>query len=168
MTFAMPFELVLYHEALNESELVFLERKEARERRTYYKVYRVLMFMSFLMPFAGAWHRAYIGAPNAFSAFRYFFITGILLFICTFATFVTYRINLRQVQLDIKHKTKTIEVNHITRKLYVAAKNTYHFYIDSRIKLSIEVSANDYEHMKEGDEVAIEYTTHSKLYLGYF
>lgn len=164
----MTYGLVKYSESLNEGELLFLVRKEAKERRTYYKVYQILMFMSFLLPFAGAWHRAYLGAPNAFSAFRYFFITGILLFISTFSTYATYRLNLRRVQLDIRYKTKTIEINRITRKLYVTAKDTYHFYIDSSIKLSIEVSADDYEHMRVGDEVAIEYTTYSRLYLGYF
>ena len=164
----MPFELIRYNEPLEYSELVFLEKKEAKERKVYYKVYRILMFMSFILPFAGAWYCAYDGAPNAFSPARFFLSAGILLFISSFSTYATYRINLRKIQLDIRDRTKTIEINHITRKLYVAAKNTYHFYTDSRIKLSIEVSADDFELMKEGDEVAIEYTTHSKMYLGYF
>jgi len=164
----LSFELSKYNEALDDTELNFLERKEAKERSMYYKVYRVLMFMSFLLPFAGAWHRAYIGAPNAFSPFRYFFITGVLLFLTSFSTLATYLINLRKVQLDIRHKTKTVEIKRITRKLYIAAKDTYYFYIDSHIKLSIEVSAKDYEYMSVGDEVAIEYTTHSRQYLGYF
>jgi hypothetical protein len=164
----LAFELVIYREPLDQSELMFLEKKEAKERRVYYKVFRILMFMSFLLPFAGAWHRAFEGAPNAFSPFRYFFITGILLSICTFSTYATYRINLRKIQMDIKERTKTVEINHITRKLYVGTKNAYHFYTDSSVKLSIEVSAADYERMNEGDEVAMEYTTHAKLYLGYF
>ena len=126
------------------------------------------MFVSFLLPFAGAWHQAYVGAPNAFSAFRYFFLVGILLGISTISIYATYRFNLKQLQLDIKHRTKTIEIKHITRKLYIGTKNAYHFYLDSHIKLSIEVSENDYERMHEGDEVAIEYTTYSRQYLGYF
>ena len=164
----MPFELIKYHEPLEYSELVFLEKKEAKERKVYYKVYQILMFMSFILPFAGAWYRAYDGAPNAFSPSKFFVSAGILLFISTFSTYTTYRVNLRKVQMDIRDRTKTVEISHITRKLYLAVKDTYYFYIDSRIKLSIEVSANDYEHMNEGDEVAIEYTTHSKMYLGYF
>lgn len=164
----VSYELQRYTEPLNSSELGFLVRKEHKERSQYYKVFRLLMFLSFIIPFAGAWYRAYDGAPNAFSPLRFFLSVGVLLSISSFSTYVTYRVNLYKVQLDIRDRTKTIETNHITRKLFITAKNTYHFYIDSKIKLSIEVSANDYERMKVGDEVSIEYATHSGLYLGYF
>ena len=161
-------EQQLYTEALTEEELLFLVRKERRERRQYYKAYRMLMFLSFIIPFAGAWYRATDGAPNAFSKMKFFAAAGVLLSISTFSTYLTYRVNLRKVQLDIKQKTKTIERNRITRKLYIGTKNTWYFYITSLIKLSIEVSQVDYERLNEGDEVSIEYTTHSRLYLGYF
>ena len=164
----MSLELERYYEPLSNEELVFLVRKEQRERKQYYKVYQLLMFLSFIIPFAGAWYRATDGAPNAFSQVKFFITAGILLSICTFSTYFVYRINLRKVQLDIKYRTKTIEISHITRKLYIATKNACYFYIDSRVKLSIEVSVADYERLNEGDEVAIEYTTHSKQYLGYF
>ena len=72
------------------------------------------------------------------------------------------------MQWDIRDRTKTIEISHVTRKLHVVAKNAYYFYIDSLIKLSIEVCPEDYYRINEGDEVCIEYTTHSKNYLGYF
>lgn len=149
-------------------ELIFLENKELKERGQYYKVYKWLMFLSFLFPFIGAWYRATEGAPNAFSMTRFFFSAALLLSISTIATYLSYRIYLRKVQLDLRFKTKTIERNHITRKLFVAPKKAYYFYIDSAIKMSIEVSFTDYELLKEGDEVSIEYATHSKFYLGYF
>jgi len=155
-------------EPLVDEELVFLIRKERRERRQYYKVFRLLMIVSFVMPYITAWYRATEGAPNAFSKMKFFVSAGVLLFISTFSTYVTYRVHLRKLQLDIRDKTKTIETNHITRKVYVGTKDAYHFYIDSLTKLSIEVSRADFERMKEGDEVSIEYTTHSRQYLGYF
>jgi len=164
----VSFELQRYTEPLDNSELSFLVKKEQKERRQYYKVFRLLMFMSFIIPFAGAWYRAYDGAPNAFSPLRFFLSVGVLLSISSFSTYVTYRVNLHKLQLDIRERTKTIETNHITSKLFIAAKNACYFYIDSKIKLSIEVSANDYERMREGDEVSIEYATNSKLYFGYF
>ncbi len=164
----MSFELQRYTEPLEYSELKFLVEKEHKERRQYYRVFRLLMFMSFIIPFAGAWYRAYDGAPNAFSPLRFFLSVGVLLSISSFSTYVTYRVNLRMIQLDIRDGVKVIETNRITRKLFIAAKSAYYFYIDSKVKLSIEVSALDYERMKEGDEVSIEYAQHSKLYLGYF
>lgn len=155
-------------EPLNNSELRYLETTEAKERKVYYQVFSILMFMSFIIPFIGSWYRAYEGAENAFSPIRFFVSAGVLLFISSFATYMSYRSSLLKIQRDIKHKTKTIEKNHITRKLHIPTKNSFYFYIDSSIKLSIEVSQNDYLSMKEGDEVSIEYTTYSKHYLGYF
>jgi hypothetical protein len=163
-----PLELKRYFEPLEKSELEFLEKKESTERSQYYKVYRLLMFLSFIIPFAGAWYRAADGMPDAFSKTKFFFTAGLLLSISSFATYITYRVNLRKIQMDIKDKTKTIEISHVNRKLYLDIKDAYYLYIDSKVKLSIEVSPNDYNEMDEGDEVCIEYATHSKQYLGYF
>jgi len=164
----VSFELQRYTEPLAPDELKFLIDKEQKDRKQYFRVFDLLMLFCFIIPFAGAWYRAYDGAPNAFSPFRYFFSVGVLLSISMFSTYVTYRINLRKIQLDINDGTKTIETNRITRKVYVRTKNTCYFYIDSKITMSIEVSVNDFERMNEGDEVSIEYATHSGLYLGYF
>ena len=83
-------------------------------------------------------------------------------------TYIAYRTYPRKTQLDIQEKTKTIEKIHIVKKVHIATRDTYHFYIDSKIKLSIEVSHEDYLLLNVGDEVSIEYTTHSREYLGYF
>ena len=164
----MPGELQRYVEPLSEGELSFLLRKEQKERRVYYKVFRILMIVSFVAPYIGAWYRVAEGAPNAFSYPRFFVAAGILLSISSFSTWLTYRYNLRKLQLDILHRTKTIDTIHITRKIHVLQNSTYYFYIDSATKLSIEVSSTDFERLSEGDEVSIEYTTYSREYLGYF
>ena len=164
----MSFELQQYIEPLAPDELKFLTDKEQKDRKQYFRVFDLLMLLSFIIPFAGAWYQAYDGAPNAFSPFRYFFSVGVLLSLSTFSTYVTYRVNLRKIQLDIRDSTKTVETNRITRKVYVGTKKACYFYIDSKITMSIEVSMNDFERLAEGDEVSIEYATHSGLYLGYF
>jgi hypothetical protein len=107
-------------------------------------------------------------SPFAFSYARYFISAGILLFISGFSTYCTYALFLRNIQRDIRLRTKTIETNHITRKLHIPQNGTYHFYIDSATKLSIEVSQYDFNSYNEGDELSIEYSTHSREYLGYF
>lgn len=161
-------ELVRHTEPLEPDELAFLERKESKDRSLYFFVFRVLMALSFIIPFAGAWYRAVDGLENAFSPLKYFATTGFLLTLSSACTYATYRMNLRRVQLDIAGKTKTVELSRITRKVYFPSKDAYYFYIDSQIKLSIEVSADDFMRMGEGDELSIEYTTHSRQYLGYF
>lgn len=164
----MTQELERHTEPLEPDELAFLERKEAKDRKVYYKVFQLLMFLSFIIPFATAWYRAADGAPNAFSYTKFFFSAGILLFISSISTYITYRFDLYKVQKDILYRTKTIEKSHVKSKVYFPSKTAYYFYIDSKVRMSIEVSYEDYSRMGEGDEVCIEYTTWSKHYLGYF
>ncbi len=164
----MTTGLVKYTEIMDDEELGFLEKKEADDRKQYYRVYRLLMFLSFIIPFTGAWYRAYDGAADAFSMLKFFIAAFVLLSLSTFATYFTYRLNLRKLQQDIRERSKTVEIHHITRKLYVAARNACYFYITSGIKISIEVSVADYQRLNVGDEICIEYATHSQHYFGYF
>jgi hypothetical protein len=164
----MNYALTRYNEPMNETELSFLRDKESRERRQYFVVYRMLMIGCFIIPFLTSWYRAYEGAPNAFSYIRFFVTAFTLLAISTTAVYLSYRVYHRKIVLDIKDGTKTIETSHITRKLALPAHGTFHFYTDSSVKLNIEVSEQYFHSLKEGDEVSIEYTTHSRMYLGYF
>ena len=164
----MPEELVIYTEPLEAEELQFLEKKAATDRSNYYKVFQWLMVGSFVIPYAGAWYRAADGVENAFSPTRFFAVAGVLVTLSSVSIYITYRTYLRKVRMAIRAKTKTIEKSRITKKVNVASNGTFHFYIDSKYKLSVEVSQGDYLLMNEGDEVSIEYATHSKEYLGYF
>lgn len=161
-------EAASYIEPLDTDELDVLMEMEVKDRKMYYKVYNVLMVMSFVIPFICSWYRAFDGAPNAFSVTRFFASTVALLSLSTAAVYTSYRYFLRKVQHDIKHKTKTIDICHIVRKQYMPQNNTYHFYVDARDKLSIEVSQLFFSLLETGDEVNLEFTTHSRLYLGYF
>lgn len=164
----MSLELIRYNQPLNVDELEFLVRKERKERTQFYKIARYCMIVSFIAPFVIAWFRAAEGAENPFSYLHYFVGVTFLLAFSGSILYLAYHSTLRKIQADIRHKTKTIEYTHISRKQYMPHNNTYYFYLDSPNKLSIEVSPADFHSMTDGDELSIEYTTHSKLYLGYF
>lgn len=164
----MSLEIVKYREPLSNDELSFLQKKEEKERKQFYKVARVFMIMSFICPFVVAWFRALEGSENPFSITYYF---GSVLFLMGFSglgLYWGYYNNLRKVQQDITNGTKTIERTFITRKQYMPLKNSYFFYLSSAVKLSIEVNEYDFRRLENGDELNIEYTTYAKLYLGYF
>jgi len=164
----MSFELVRYQEPLNRDELSFLMRKEEKDRKQFYKVVRLFMLLCFICPFVIAWFKAVEGMEDPFSLIDYFI--GVFFLMCFSGTgiYLSYVHNLRRVQHDIRSGTKTIECTHILRKQYMPQNNSFYFYIDSPNKLSIEVNEFDYHRLESGDEVNIEYTTFSKLYLGYF
>ena len=165
-------QLYRYNEPLVPEELSFLRRKEVRERQQFKKVIRIFAVVSCIIPFGACWvpdepfNR--LDPHYHFSLLHYF---AALLFMCCFAgtvVYISYRRTLFKVQEGLKYQTKTIEQTHITRKQYMPLNNTYYFYLNSPNKLSIEVKQNDYQTMDQGDELNIEYTTYSKLYLGYF
>jgi hypothetical protein len=153
---------------LTDVEVTLLTQKEEAERLQYYKVFRALMIFCFVISFLTSWYRAFDGAPNAFSYLRFFVTTGILLFIVSFATYASYRFYHRTLQQDLKERTKTIETHRITKKVFVPANNAFYLYTTSRTTLSIEVSPEYFAALGEGDEVSLEFATHSRLYLGYF
>lgn len=164
----MTQQLVKYTEQLEDDELAFLHRRVDREVKQYYRIAWLLMILSFIIPFTGAWYRAVDGAPNAFSMPRFFATAFVLVSLSCGGMYVSYRVSLRKILADIKQGTKTIEQAHITKKTFVPSNDTYYFYLDSPNKLSIEVNASDFHSMSQGDEISIEYTTNSRLYLGYF
>jgi hypothetical protein len=164
----MSVEVVRYLEPLNADERAFLKRKETRDRRQLYRVMRIILPICFALPFATAWGKAIAGQPNPFSYMGYFTGVVVLLFLALGGALVAYRSNLYLVHQDLRDNTKTIERATITRKRYMPQTNTCFFYLDSAVKLSVEVSTQYYERLSAGDELNIEYATHSKAYFGYF
>ena len=164
----MTLELQRHNEPLEPDELDFLVKKEYKERAQYYQFFSIMMFLSFLIPYVGSWYRAYDGAPDAFSKTKFFLGAGILVSISAGSVYFAYLRDLRKLRLDIKNHTKTIEVTHIKSKKYMPQNNSYHFYLYSINRMSIEVSQTEFYALNEGDEITIEYATHAKFYLGHY
>ncbi len=164
----MMLQLVRYNETMDAEELAFLQRRELLERTQFMRVLKVIMVVCFICPFGISWGRAIAGVANPFSYTHYFL--GVLFLLCFsgFILYLSYYRDLRKIRSDLHHQTKTVEQTQITRKQYMPQNNMHYFYLASPTKLSIEVSPDDYETMQLGDELNIEYTTHAKLYLGYF
>ncbi len=164
----MSTALVRYVEPLDREERAFLLRREARERRQLYRVLRVLMPICFALPFGFAWGAALAGVKDPFSYASYFTSAAVLLLLTFGGALVAYRSSLYLVHLDLRHNTKTIEQVTITSKRFMPHTNTCYFYLNSKVRLSVEVSVQYFEMLEAGDELNIEYATHSKAYFGYF
>ncbi len=164
----MQLQLYRHDEPMDAEELLFIQKKEEKERASLYKVVRILMVFCFICPFVVAWLRALAQVPNPFSMLYYFSSVLFLLCFAGGAVYIAYSRTLKKVQSDVRHRTKTVERTHITRKQFMPHNNMYYFFLDSPNKVSIEVSQEDYYRLEKGDELNIEYTTYSKFYLGYF
>lgn len=149
----MAIEPIINKEPLDEEELHFLEEKASKDSRLFLYVIKWMIVACVLIPLSYDYY--YYG----------------LLFLLLFSgscVYYSYYLTLRKILKDISFRTKIIECCTIKRKHFMSLNNTYHFYIHSSQKLSIQVSETDYNRLNEGDEVSIEYTEFSKMYLGYF
>lgn len=164
----MSGEVSIYQEQMTAEEISFLAQKDEQETKNFFKVMSIFMVICFILPFIVAWFRALDGAENPFSWVYYFL--GVLYLLCFLAlcAYLAYRRSLLKIKRDIKENTKTIERTTIKRKQYMPHNKTYYFFLESSNKLSIEVTADDYERMRKGDELSIEYSTYAKFYFGYF
>jgi hypothetical protein len=155
-------------EPLEEDELVFLQRIYQKESKDYLFSMRILLVFTVLIPFLIALYYLlrFDELRLMWQAFTYALVTTLVLFLIVL--YFLYQRNVKPYYLDTHHKTKTIERALITSKKHMPQTNTYHFYLNSMVKYSIEVSVIDYFLLEEMDEVNIEYSTHTHEYFGYF
>lgn len=176
----MPADGYIYEESMNDSELSFLKTKEEKEKRTFFKTVRILLLLSIVPCCLGIIMESIKRSTDSPAMARlreqedphvylyYFFGMIFLLLAVTIGGYIGYRRSLGRLHKDIRLGGKTIENTEISRKQFVNSNNTYHFFLRSTFKLSIEVSKEDYDAYEEGDEINIEYSTFSKVYFGYF
>lgn len=162
-----------YIDKLSTEELAFLELKIKKDRRLYDQILILLLAGAAIISFAGAWQN--IPNPNKktdvitiFSWENYFITLGALSCIFYLSILVLRKSGLSLMKKDANQKQKVIEKVKIEKRTYLPHNNTYHFYLNSIQKLSIEVNAQDFDNYNEGDEINIEYSKNAEIYFGYF
>jgi hypothetical protein len=164
-----PPAVVHYTEPLTRDETHFLKTRQHTGIRQLYKLARICMLLSFVIPFAGAWIRAArAGDPSEFSVLRYFLLVFWLLVVSSVICGIMYWRMIRPLRRDLQGGEKVVELATIDRKVFMPQDGSYHLYVNSLILLSMEVNAQAYLMLEAGDEVNILYAPYSKLHLGYF
>lgn len=142
--------------------------REQEDRKVYYRLIRYCLILAFVIPFIIAWVRALGGKENPFSYLYYFLGVGCLLAFSGLWMSIAYFRFLYRIQKDIRADVKVVEQTRIKRKQYMPQNNKYYLYLQSPTRLSIEVEAEDFHRWEDGDDINIEYTPYSQMYLGYF
>lgn len=161
-------DLIQYKETLTRDEMDFLRKQEQKDRKVLFHAARVFLIICFICPFVVSWLRAMMGAEEPFSYMYYFLSVLFLMFFCGIGLYWSYRQHLWKIRRDLRSGTKTVERAYITRKQYMASANSFHFYLNSAVKISIEVSEEDFRKWEEGDMIHIAYSTYARQYFGYF
>ncbi len=177
----MVKEIHTYNELLSEAERSYLVRKQDRERKVLLRTVRALAFAAVIVPGGLGMLMEYNKRGRDVPAwpapekeedpylFLYYIIGMLfLLSLVMLVALYTYTHSLKKLIKDIREGYKTIERTLITRKQFMPSTQTYHLYLSSRQRLSIEISKEEFDKYEVGDEINIEYSCHSKVYFGHF
>lgn len=163
----------IYQEAMSVTELAFLKKKASKEEHAFQRILKIMLFGAVIISFAGAWKNIQkegkvFNTETIFSWENYFITLIILSFIFWVSIRFSRSTELTKIKKDIRQKTKIVERVLITRKTFLPHNNTFHFYLNSLQKLSIQVEEQDFMTLSEGDEINIEYSKNAGIYFGYF
>lgn len=154
-------------EPLDEDELAFVQHRYHQESKDYLFAMNWLLKVAVAIPFfVGILY--YIRYRDTHLMLNAFLIALLsTLAISVVAGFASYMRNLYYLHRDSREKTKVVESVYVTEKKYMALNNTWHFYISSPVKISIEVSPEDFQRFAINDEINIEYSRYARIYFGY-
>lgn len=158
-----------YIESMDEDELAFIQRRHDKESKAYmYTMNRMLLFTVFIPAGIALFFSA--SRPMGWQGILYIYFSGLvaLLAFFTLVSILSYFHKLHKFKMDLKHKTKIVEQVGIKSVQYMPHNNTWHFFLVSQTKLSIEVSEDFFYSQQPGDEINIEYSRYAKEYFGYF
>lgn len=169
----LPLPTQRYFEALTVPELDFLERKAGKQNRVYGLLQKWMLAGSLLISFAGGWKNIRSEHPpyetiTVFSWENYLITVLCLVVLFLLSIWFSRNSELSKIRKDLRQKVKVVERVMIERKTFLPHNNTFHFYLNSREKLSIQVEEADFMLLQEGDEINIEYSKNAKVYFGYF
>lgn len=169
----MPPNSNYYLEDFQTTEWEFLLKRIKKQERIYRNIWLLLMLGTVIVAFGGAWENIPIeGKRNEYvTIFSWnMYLIVLLSLMALFSSFVaiTRYLELSKLYKDRKEKKKIVQKVLIKRKTFVPHNNSFHFYLNTPKKLSIEVNQQDFINYEEGDEISIEYSKNAEIYFGYF
>lgn len=165
----MNNSIIVGQERLAQDELAYMTSKYHSDLKTLKRIFGYLLAVSLSVPLILLLVRFIIyGWIISWFLLYVFLVALTMVCLVGLGVWISYRFNQYKLLQDIKIGLKNIEMTVILRKKYMAGNDSYHFYLDSPNKLSIEVSQHDFRFYNQGDEINIEYSPLAKIYFGYF
>ena len=157
-----------YTEALETEEKDFLNRRKNQASSEFYRLMQQVLVGAVGIACLSAMIYAIKFGSRSMILQGYLFTQAFTLLVSIIIGFFAWGYAIRPLQRDIKKNVKVIEQCPILSKKYMPENNSWHFYIQSSWKYSIEVTEADFQRFELSDEVNIEYAPHSQEYFGYF
>lgn len=156
-------------EPLEPDELEFLQTRYRTGARQFYSLMKYLLVAVVLIPlFFLLLHDLFVLVDEFTSTQVWFFgqLTTLTLF---FVAFIAGYVKvIHPFESDLKKKVKVVETTLVHEKKFMPHNATYHFYVHAEPIYTIEVDADTYHRFEVSDEINIEYTPRTEIFLGYF
>jgi hypothetical protein len=173
---AISKKIVRYYEPLNADELAYLKKTSSKEKKSFFKaVHYAFLILSILLVFlytiANFTYNPEKIDPEIETPLTPLFVVQIA--ICMYILLglifsAAYFLTLYKYTREIKKGMKVIEITSIKEKKYMPHNNKYYLYLHSYYKKSIEVEKQQFDQICINDEINIEYTPYSDIFLGYY
>lgn len=164
-----------YREKMDKDELAYLTKNATKQKKAFMKAVHYIflclaLFMTALYTYANFTYDAKNIDPDITTPLTPAVVLQIavgMFSVFAFVLFVVYTLSIATLFKEIKNGLKTIEQAIIIEKKYMPQTQTYHFFLNSIIKKSIEVSKKDFDFFDVNDEINIEYSPKSFQLFGY-
>lgn len=105
--------------------------------------------------------------PAEFTLLSAIIVSSLVVLLLGVIALKTIYIPLVDYKKDLKRNRKMKITSQINRKQFVSINQTFYLHVYHQKPITIQVNAQDFQRVREGDEIYLFYTPLSALYLGY-
>ena len=156
----------LFNTELSLEEKIFLQDSYQKNKRRFIKNTLFITCVAFLIAISGFFKFDMDTKQVYLNWFVFACVQIVLITIIAISALIAYYIKIHPIKKDYLCNYKLIEVVTITKKVHMKATNTFHFYVLSAFRLSFEVDQELFDQYEVADELNLELSYYSHLFLG--
>ena len=156
----------LFNTELSLEEKIFLQDSYQKNKRRFIKNTLFITCVAFLIAISALFKFDTDTKQVYLNWFVFACVQIVLITIIAISALIAYYIKIHPIKKDYLCNYKLIEVVTITKKVHMKATNTFHFYVLSAFRLSFEVDQELFDQYEVADELNLELSYYSHLFLG--
>ena len=156
----------LFNTELSLEEKIFLQDSYQKNKRRFIKNTLFITCVAFLIAISALFKFDTDTKQVYLNWFVFACVQIVLITIIAISALIAYYNKIHPIKKDYLCNYKLIEVVTITKKVHMKATNTFHFYVLSAFRLSFEVDQDLFDQYEVADELNLELSYYSHLFLG--
>ena len=156
----------LFNTELSLEERTFLQDSYQKNKRRFIKNTLFITCIAFFIAISSLFKFDMESKQVYLNWFVFACVQIVLISIIVISALIAFIIKIHPLKKDYLCNYKLIEVVTITKKVHMKATNTFHFYVLSAFRLSIEVDQVVFDQYEVDDELNLELSYYSHRFLG--